>query len=626
MEATRTCLPYLDCALMHSSFEEHVSLPPHERTSNTSVLMHDASMTSVKLNNQHESELKLIVPALGNGIVIDYAELARKDWEALVKDHCDSGMTHLRLSVFTLCEALWGDIQREGDDHSEDTKHHGSKQARKGALISWLVDVIEADHIATGVVQKIYGSPQEEVFSLLVEGKVDAAIQCSIRTGNGRLAILLSQAIGNVAFRMAINKQLIEWEDLKFDEHISDDMIKIYSVLAAKPMWSTSSRGSINTCENLDWKHALLLHILFISQPVTSLDDALQLYTDAWKGSSDFGSYCSAPLPFYEDKAPGSSEEDHDENLEDVCYQLLQLYCSRSNRLENLLTTKSSLPHALDHRSSWHIWRILQSVGYKHNIHTRNLVEMHVAYAAQLESSGLWHQAVFVLMHIADNREREKHVKNVVGRQLAAGSSTQEQEDFVTSQLGVPTKWLNEARALSATGDHLKLARELLLAGHWRFAHDTIMQHLASKSLLNEQLTGDLRSLLEMLKQGEAEVTRQIPNWSIAGNIYLDYFALSDQAMALKQQEEMDKSAAAEMLERFDCDVMSLCERVPQLECRNSCDRLAKAEIAKGAFDLHMTYLKRQDQFSTASSVLEQLRMPEDVTLNAVLQIAAATE
>ena len=58
-----------------------------------------------------------------------------------------------------------------------------------------------------------------------------------------------------------------------------------------------------------------------------------------------------------------------------------------------------------------------------------------------------------------------------------------------------------------------------------------------TESLLNEQLTGDLRSLLEMLKQGEAEVTRQIPNWSIAGNIYLDYFALSDQAMALKQQE-----------------------------------------------------------------------------------------
>ena len=51
-----------------------------------------------------------------------------------------------------------------------------------------------------------------------------------------------------------------------------------------------------------------------------------------------------------------------------------------------------------------------------------------------------------------------------------------------------------------------------------------------------------------------------------------------------------------------------------------------QSEIAKGAFDLHMTYLKRQDQFSTASSVLEQLRMPEDVTLNAVLQIAAATE
>lgn len=50
---------------------------------------------------------------------------------------------------------------------------------------------------------------------------------------------------------------------------------------------------------------------------------------------------------------------------------------------------------------SWHLHQVLQAIGFKHlpEIHSGHL---NTSYAAQLEAMGLWHWAIFVLMHIQD--------------------------------------------------------------------------------------------------------------------------------------------------------------------------------------------------------------------------------
>lgn len=56
----------------------------------------------------------------------------------------------------------------------------------------------------------------------------------------------------------------------------------------------------------------------------------------------------------------------------------------------------------LDYRLSWHLWGVLQALHYSHLGASRQGL-LHSSYAAQLESAGLWHLAVFILMHIPDH-------------------------------------------------------------------------------------------------------------------------------------------------------------------------------------------------------------------------------
>ncbi len=51
---------------------------------------------------------------------------------------------------------------------------------------------------------------------------------------------------------------------------------------------------------------------------------------------------------------------------------------------------------------SWHVLQVLQALGYSH-ISEHYLTRLHTSYASQLEALGLWHWAVFVLLHIPNN-------------------------------------------------------------------------------------------------------------------------------------------------------------------------------------------------------------------------------
>jgi len=239
--------------------------------------------------------------------------------------HPDSVTSRLRLLTFTLCEKLWGEVDDDWTIHQPIT----DEEDRKWKLIGWLIDSIKADKLAQTTSSNDVSSSDVIIFNLLVEGNLADAVNSAIEAGNGRLAILLSQALGNVTYRMAINKQLAEWENMKIDEHISDVIIKIYLLLAGRPKWDCN-RGMINTCEGLDWKRSLLLHLLFISPSYAPLDDAVKLYDEAWQGTGQYGVYCTAPLPFYEEnQSNGTSSAGNFPAFNDICYHLIKLFCDR---------------------------------------------------------------------------------------------------------------------------------------------------------------------------------------------------------------------------------------------------------------------------------------------------------
>lgn len=64
---------------------------------------------------------------------------------------------------------------------------------------------------------------------------------------------------------------------------------------------------------------------------------------------------------------------------------------------------------------SWHLLQVLQSVQaqYRH-LSAYNTACLHLSFAAQLESIGMWEWAVFVVLHLEDRRRWEKKHQHFV--------------------------------------------------------------------------------------------------------------------------------------------------------------------------------------------------------------------
>ena len=75
----------------------------------------------------------------------------------------------------------------------------------------------------------------------------------------------------------------------------------------------------------------------------------------------------------------------------------------RHYSLQQLLDPLTVTWERLDYRLSWHLWGVLQALHYSHLSGSRQGL-LHTSYAAQLESAGLWHMAIFILLHIPDHR------------------------------------------------------------------------------------------------------------------------------------------------------------------------------------------------------------------------------
>lgn len=110
-------------------------------------------------------------------------------------------------------------------------------------------------------------------------------------------------------------------------------------------------------------------------------------------------------------------------------------------------------------------------------------------FASQLENEGLWHWAIFVLMHIKRRPQRERAVQNMLERNVSVSAKValNEAEKFVIFKLGVPESWLDYAKAVKAGsfGKHHLQAKYLLKAKHWASAHEVIFEHIAPDAIIN---------------------------------------------------------------------------------------------------------------------------------------------
>uniref|UniRef100_A0A9R1SRY5 Nuclear pore complex protein Nup98-Nup96 n=2 Tax=Cyprinus carpio TaxID=7962 RepID=A0A9R1SRY5_CYPCA len=292
-----------------------------------------------------EDYCPFIQPAKGVDALHGYAE-----WIMEVNKDIRGGdacLAHWR-QVWTLCAALWGRLG-DRDVETEQYSDYQQQLERRRSFSHWLSECA-AECIEEEVGRALQRSHAEAIFSYLTGHCISKACKLSQKSGDHRLALLLSQAVGSQFCRDLLALQLSDWNNMQTDSFIEEDRLRIFALLAGKPVWQ-STDSCINVCSELDWKRCVAVHLWYMLPPTASVADALAKYESAFQGSEEVKRYACPPLPPYVDELEllGLDEEmDETESkkpLYDICFHLLKLYSDsrRESAVREMLNLHCSL-------------------------------------------------------------------------------------------------------------------------------------------------------------------------------------------------------------------------------------------------------------------------------------------
>lgn len=420
-----------------------------------------------------EKECPLMVVAGGTNLLVSHYEQAKR-LETL------SDYQRYLSTVWALGVALWGDEEiLEGQSPNS----HLTTMRRRELLSAWLETVIAEE---TG--KEIKGPKMdylEQLINLLCCHKVEEACELAFKNDDINLSLLLSQVSGGPVVRQLIQHQLSSWQDVQADKYIDRSRLKAYMLVAGIPLLS-SSHGIINVFEDLDWLKGLAINVWYLCSPTLSITDTLLNYEKDF--SFDEETIVQPPNPPYQKNYRVDSEKP----IQDVRFHLLKLYSKRSHGLETLLNPATHTQDSMDFRLSWILLQTLKALGYNH-CSKLSEAQITVSFASQLENHDMWHWSIFVLMHLADKRQRESSIRDLLYRHLKMDDERkncveyQEREDFITEELDIPLEWIYEAKAIraGAFGRYREQARYYLKASEWSEAHSVIMEKIAPDSIIN---------------------------------------------------------------------------------------------------------------------------------------------
>lgn len=523
--------------------------------------------------------------------------------------------------AWTLCEALWGRLST--DQGQEPLGDYQQQLLRRRSFSAWLSQ--SALCRVEQEVSKSNGRHTDAIFSLLTGNCISQACRLAQKHGDHRLSLLLSQAVGSQFCRDLLALQLADWNRMETDSYLSEERLRVFTLLAGKPVWQ-SSDSTVNVCSELDWKRCMAVHLWFMLPPTASVADSLKKYEAAFKGLCEGGKYACSPLPPYleTDSEPDEDEGEQDQNhrpLYDLCFHLLKLYSDRHYGLQQVLEPLTVTWRRLDFRLHWHLWSVLQALNYSHLSESR-LALLHVSYAGLLQSLGLWHMAVFVLMHIPQHTERERAVRLMLALHcpLQDTDESLQKERFLTETLLIPDQWIHEAKATRAKTESSPRLEALYLyrASQWSQCHRVLIMQLASDCIINDNHD----FLLEFLEGlSVPERCASIQDWDCSGRVYLDYIRVIKTLQHIQQSDGADSGFE---LERLYTNVTSLCGRIELLPCSSAKDRLAQSEMAKRLANILRVGVSLQlgDSGPEGRAPLvhmaphiSRLPMPEDYTL-----------
>ncbi|XP_050452741.1 nuclear pore complex protein Nup98-Nup96 [Cataglyphis hispanica] len=517
--------------------------------------------------------------------------------------------------VWTLCVALWGKYTDQ-DMTSNANEEHYNVMMRREAVSEWLKNVVQktVEQEIKNIDGEIKNSHEKMILSLLSACKLEDACQEARKTGDHCLALLMAQLRGGMPVKELIKQQLALWQQTDVDENLTIDRLKLFMLAAGEPLIS-SKHGTINVCEDLDWKRVFAIHLWYLSSPTCSITDALDLYEASFNMTEYTQIYAAIPEPEYR-KNDYDAELSNGKQIYDLCFHLLKLYCTGNHDLGELLNPLSYTANPLDYRLSWLIQQILVALGYTHlSDHVAALT--HTNFATQLEAYGLWHWAIFVMLHLRDSSRRQIAVQDLLLRHIEIDDSPEymKREQFLKEELGISSIWIHQAKAIKSRIDKRfgEAAWYYIQAEQWTQAHEIIIEHLAADAIINENYEY-LKSLLIPLVP--AEYSSTINSWAHQGQLLWEYMEITNEIQNLLKSTP-DYHGITYQLEALKPRLTSLCHKIDQFPCPTAKHRLCQAEIAKRTLHLarNLLLLQKNEKKSVTKllvRLISQLPLPED--------------
>lgn len=510
--------------------------------------------------------------------------------------------------VWKLCVALWGDYPDQNLSNGE----HYNTMARREALGDWLKNVVQSTVEREIKNVDVNNSHEKVILSLLSACILEDACQFARKFGDHCLALLMSQLCSGMPVKELTKQQLALWQETDVDENLTIDRLKLFMMVAGEPL-ITSKHGTINVCEDLDWKRAFAIHLWYLSPPMCSITDALDLYETSFN-ATEAEVYAAAPEPEYKE-GDYDAEISNGKRTYDLCYHLLKLYCTGNHDLGELLNPLSYTANPLDYRLSWLIQQMLIALGYAHlSDHVAALT--HTNFATQLEAHGLWHWAIFVMLHLRDSVRRRTAVQDLLLRHIEIDDTPEyvQREQFLKEELGISSIWIYQAKAVKSNINkrYGEAAWYYIQAEQWNHAHEIIIEYLAADAIINENYEY-LKSLLDPLVP--IECSSAISKWPHQGQLLWDYMEITSEIQNLLHAS--DFCGITYQLEALKPRLTSLCLKIDQFPCPTAKHRLCQAEIAKRTLHLarNLLLLQKNDSRSVTKllvRLISQLPLPED--------------
>ena len=320
----------------------------------------------------------------------------------------DAGDRSHEANLFRLGHTLFDEIDlRLPSDASQELIDKILSVRRKLSLSKWLENAV-APSVDSDLLKNGENRPAK-LFSLLSGNSVARAVDMALEGNDMRLASLISQVGRTGEFREETLRQLDDWAKFHADSVISVEYRRIYALLAGITDISigNKSRGSdaspdVLISKDLDWKRAFGLRLWYACPFETSISDVFAEYD----GSLKHPNPPATPLPPYLESAK-SSNWNTPTRPTDVLYNLIRLYSDTTISLEQVLSARDSSSSPTDLRLPWHLYQLVSRVLQKRDFLDRDdegysaqANRLTQAYASQLEQTGQWTYAAFILLHL----------------------------------------------------------------------------------------------------------------------------------------------------------------------------------------------------------------------------------